>query len=240
MRSSYSGLVSILPSNSTRPDYFHFQTCTSFWRRLSMSSRACLDLRFSISRRSVRGWHTGNLSRGTNEKKSTDSRMCSVSMCYLLPVLVATLAPLCCWSAPASAQRSAAAETYTCVPSPPPNTQLGSYLTVLTMQLRSVCVLFSTGIDHSSYINSHCGEQKILLLCSWVGCWSLSGFGSLWGVCPLGVCCPTWRKHMRYMWFIWQRYRNKHKWCWCCLSTRHNVLLFSRISLLRLLTLSRL
>lgn len=37
-------------------------------------------------------------------------------------MLVAAWAQLCWWSAPASAQRSAAAETYTCAPSPPPNT----------------------------------------------------------------------------------------------------------------------
>lgn len=64
--------------------------------------------------------------------------MCSMSVCYPLPVLVAVLALQCCWSAPASAQRSAAVETYTCAPSPPPNRQFGSHLTVPIMQLWSV------------------------------------------------------------------------------------------------------
>lgn len=67
-----------------------------------------------------------------------------VCVFYLLPALVAAWALPCCWSAPASARRSVAAETYTCAPAPPPKTHAHnrSNTIVLIMQCwpMSVCV----------------------------------------------------------------------------------------------------
>lgn len=89
---------------------------TSFCRRLSMSSSACFDRRFSISKRSVR------------EEHAISAAFLFVSVCvcsgecYLLPVRAAAWALLCCWSAPASLQRSAAAGTLSGALSPPPGT----------------------------------------------------------------------------------------------------------------------
>lgn len=56
--------------------------CTSFWRRQFMSSNACLDRCFSISRRSDRGWHTQGQSLGTKGKKPKTA--CGVNVTFSL------------------------------------------------------------------------------------------------------------------------------------------------------------
>lgn len=72
--------------------------------------------------------------------------MCSVSVCYLLPVQAAVFALLFCWSAPVSGQRSAVADTCTCSPSPPPKIQLSTLVFV--------------GMEHYGDKNLNCTKQE--------------------------------------------------------------------------------
>lgn len=130
--------------------------CTSFWRRQCMSSKACLDRCFSISRRSDKEWHTWNKRWGAKGKKKKWVFWLLSRQRYLWLVRVAALAPPCRWSAAAWAQTAAAAEISTCAPSPPPK----------TLWFSSLFTMFSTSMEPLSGAISHCTKHFTLLL-SW-------------------------------------------------------------------------